>query len=207
MNKIVKLAAIALSGLLLTNQARATGDDQSLRDYLATMTGFTAKFAQTVYDEQQQVLQRSSGEVAIKRPGKLRWQVEMPDEELLIANDDVLWLYSPFLEQVSIYSLSDAIGQSPFMLLTSDDPSVWNDYQITSNDAGYKIVSNTPTTVAWLQVNISAEQIRSIDMQDTAGKVTRFELSDFKAGAPAGEQLFQFDIPEGVEVDDQRSAG
>ncbi|MBD1388547.1 outer membrane lipoprotein chaperone LolA [Neiella sp. HB171785] len=206
MTKWIRLAALSMCGMMSAAQANQA-DAQSLQQYLASMTGFTAKFEQTVYDEQQQVLQQSTGNLAIKRPGMLRWQVETPDEELLIANNDALWLYSPFLEQVSIYDLQAAIGQSPFMLLTSDDPAIWQDYDISQNETGYRIVPVTAGSVAWLQVNLNGVAIDSILMQDNAGKQTRFVLQQFSAQAPAELTLFHFDIPEGVEVDDQRSAG
>ncbi|MBW8192442.1 outer membrane lipoprotein chaperone LolA [Neiella marina] len=211
MTKILKLAALAACCWLTANTATAATDNadarQALRSYLASMAGFSANFEQTVYDEQQQVLQQSSGNLATKRPGMLRWQVEIPDEELLIANGDALWLYSPFLEQVSIYSLQDAIGQSPFMLLTSDEDAVWQDYHISQNDTGYRVVPNSASNVAWLQVNVLEQRIDSILMQDSAGTVTRFQLTDFTGEAPQGNELFEFKIPEGVDIDDQRTAG
>ena len=54
--------------------------------------------------------QSIEGRVKIKKPGKMRWVYEAPEEQVLISNEKTLWLYVPEEEQAtkvpveSIYS-------------------------------------------------------------------------------------------------------
>lgn len=191
-------AALTLSGSALAD-AR-----QDLKSYLAGVHNFSAQFTQSVFDTDQTLLQQSSGNLAIQRPNKLRWSVTEPDEELLVSDGQALWLYSPFLEQVSVFDLKQAIAQSPFMLLTSDDDSVWADYQISQTEQGFRITPNEVTHVAWLQLNLVDQLIDSIIMLDSQGKRSEFKLANFASDVLPHPTSFEFKVPEGVDIDDQR---
>ncbi|MCM2680759.1 outer membrane lipoprotein chaperone LolA [Echinimonas agarilytica] len=201
---VMTSAALLLSSLVSFSAIADRESEIQLQDYLSSMKGFQADFKQTVFDEKQSLLQQSSGQLMIKHPNKLRWEVQIPDEELLLSDGVTLWLYSPFLEQVSVFDLEQSISQSPFMLLTSDDPDVWREYSIEKNDKGYRITPNNVTNVAWLQVNLNADVIESIIMLDSQSKRTVFTLSNFAKTAPEDDNLFTFVVPDGVDVDDQR---
>ena len=199
----MKKTMLACAALVLAGQTLAD-EQQELKQYLSGLSQFTAQFSQSVFDGHQTLLQQSTGDLAIARPNKLRWHVTEPDEELLISDGEVLWLYSPFLEQVSVFDLSQAISQSPFMLLTSDDELVWADYEINKNEQGFRITPRQVTNIAWLQINLAGQSIQSIVMLDSQGKRSEFKLSNFKVAGYLAPNSFHFDVPEGTDIDDQR---
>lgn len=203
---IKQLKTIALCAGLAFSSAAVADAGTELKSYLSGVQNFTANFKQAVFSTDKQLLQESSGTLAIQRPNKLRWHVTMPDEELLISDGQALWLYSPFLEQVSVFDLEQAISQSPFMLLTSEDEAIWAEYAISQNDQGFRITPKEVTNIAWLQLNLTGKLIDTIVTLDSQGTRTEYQLSNFSSGVMQQQDSFEFKVPEGVDIDDQRQA-
>ncbi len=51
---------------------------------------------------------QASGEVWLKKPGKMRWDYEKPDKKLFVADGTQLWVYEPEDEQVFRQSLGSS---------------------------------------------------------------------------------------------------
>ena len=47
----------------------------------------------------------AEGLVSYKRPGKMHWLYESPEEQLLVTNGQTMWLYDPLLENVTVQKL------------------------------------------------------------------------------------------------------
>ena len=56
---------------------------------------FKAKFIQKSYLKIMGQSQEAKGEVSIQKPGKMKWDYLAPDPQILISNDEALWLYLP----------------------------------------------------------------------------------------------------------------
>lgn len=181
-----------------------TTPSAELQHYLNSLQQFQAQFQQQVIDEQGEVIQQASGSMAVARPNRFHWQVEVPDEELMVADGEALWIYNPFLEQVTVLDLQQALAQSPFMLLMSDQASVWQQYQISKIATGFSIKPLTPQLVSEIQVQLEGEQISQLILLDSQGKTSQFSLSQFDAKTDLAESLFQFTPPTDVDLDDQR---
>ena len=59
-------------------------------DLLAARQGMAGRFTQEILSSEGQVLERSAGGFALLRPRSLRWEIETPDRQLLIASDGQL---------------------------------------------------------------------------------------------------------------------
>ena len=53
-----------------------------------------------------------------------------PQETQIIADRQTLWFYDPFVEQVTANWVKDAVNNTPFVLLTSNDKSHWAQYSV-----------------------------------------------------------------------------
>src|SRR5260221_14729845 len=51
---------------------------------------------------------QASGEVWLKKPGKMRWNYEKPEKKLFIADGTTLWVYEPEDEQAFKQALSSS---------------------------------------------------------------------------------------------------
>ena len=68
-----------------------------LKDKLNTVQGFSSSFTQDVVDADGNVLQNSSGTLAVKRPNLIYWETKAPDETLVVSDGETLWFYNPLL--------------------------------------------------------------------------------------------------------------
>ena len=59
-----------------------------------SILSFSGHFTQTSFRANSEVAPRTAeGEVSYKRPGKMRWLYDAPEEQLLVTNGETLWLY------------------------------------------------------------------------------------------------------------------
>ncbi|GAK87677.1 outer membrane lipoprotein carrier protein LolA [Vibrio ponticus] len=147
-----------------------------------------------------------AGEVEIARPSLFRWSTTLPDENVLISDGKTLWYYSPFIEQVSIYWQEQATEQTPFVLLTRNRASDWDNYQVVQQGDVFTL---TPTAVDSNQGQFKLEindkgAVKGFSVIEQDGQTSAFTFSNIDLSKP-NTNRFTFTIPEGVEVDDQRN--
>lgn len=191
--------------LLFTSMAALAGPKDELNTRLAKNNGFTADFTQQVITSDNEVIQEGEGHVDIARPGLFRWSTRVPDENVLVSDGKTLWYYSPFIEQVTIYWQEQAIAQTPFVLLTRNRDSDWDNYMISQENERFIL---TPTALdssqGQFQIEIDRDGVvKGFTVIEQDGQRSEFVFSHFSAEVPAAER-FTFTIPDGVEVDDQR---
>ncbi|ABM03456.1 outer membrane lipoprotein carrier protein LolA [Psychromonas ingrahamii 37] len=205
MKKIVIVISILLTSFLSSAVSAAT-DSQLLKEKLAKFSFINAEFSQQVSSPEGKILDDSQGMLAISRPGKFRWEVLMPEEELIVSDGQTMWMYSPFIEQVTLLNLSDAIQGTPFILLSGANESQWADYQVNKVNDQF-IVKNIAGTVqdrSFIFEFNKSSQVSKFVVIEALGQRSEFKLSHKVLSKPWVEGFFDFSIPAGVEIDDQR---
>lgn len=189
-----------------------------LRSKLADLDYFSANFSQVVQSELGEILEQSSGTIAISKPNLANWHTQEPDELAIVSDGINVWFYNPWIEQVSVYSLSAAIAKTPILLLTSKDESLWKEYSVNkqSNDQvdedieAFVISANDSNSqVKSLTLSFKVENGKShldqFSFLDATGQTSHIKLSKLDIKNEPVESLFKFVIPEGVQIDDQRA--
>ncbi|WP_442960208.1 outer membrane lipoprotein chaperone LolA [Pseudoalteromonas sp. A25] len=204
MNKLTKCSIVAAC---LTFSLNAVADAASdLQAKLSNINTFEAQFSQRVLDEQGNVLQQGSGNIALAHPLKIYWQQQQPDETLFVSDGHKTFYYDLFAEQVTVMNTSSLIDTTPFVLLTSRAQEQWAKYQVTQTETGYKI---TPTEgvesqVEVLEIEFSQEQsLQGIKVKDVSGQISNFSFHNPQVNSSLAPDLFSFAVPKGVIVDDQ----
>lgn len=177
-----------------------------LKDKLAAFDQVHAEFVQVVTSREGAELNESAGEVSILRPGKFHWQVISPEEELIVSDGKTIWYYSPFIEQVTLIKFSDAIEGTAFALLAGADDKQWADYVVTQKDNIF-MVSNSDPQAAKNTIIFEFNKSNNISkfmVIEELGQRSEFVLTHKALEKPLSDALFDFEIPAGVEVDDQR---
>lgn len=175
---------------------------------LAKIEFFSAKFTQKTFDESGVELQQGSGQLSVSKPNLVNWQTKLPDESLIVSDGSNLWFYDPFVEQVSVYTLQNAIANTPILLITNNDPKLWQDYRVSQlSDNNYLIqAKNDNARVKSLELTFSdngaREQLIAFNILDATGQLSVISLSEHNN--QANNDLFNFTVPEGVYLDDQR---
>lgn len=202
---IIKLT-IFISGVFLSLPGLlwASGKED-LNQYLKNTHTLKAQFEQTILDNKQRVLEKSSGKVQIKRPGRFRWEYEKPFSQLIVSNGKTIWLYDVDLEQVTVKPFDKQMGATPALLLSSD---VSLDKQFRLKDLGKK------EKLDWIQLSPKKEDLsfqvvrlafdssgpRVMELVDKMGQTTRLEFNQVERNPALIEQSFQFTPPKGVDV-------
>ncbi len=192
--------------LVLVSGAVSANPQQELVKRLDKTDGFTAQFSQTVVSPDDEVVMEGTGSVEIARPSLFRWTTNTPDENVLVSDGETLWYYSPFIEQVSIYWQEQATEQTPFVLLTRNKASDWDKYNVIQNGDRFTLTpTDAASTQGQFQIDIDqAGAISGFNVIEQDGQRSKFTFNDYRAQTPA-KSRFVFEIPNGVEVDDQRN--
>ncbi|GLR02775.1 outer-membrane lipoprotein carrier protein [Vibrio hyugaensis] len=201
-----KLFSALVLSFSLFSTAHAASPKDELSKRLAINEGFSADFSQQVISPEGETVMEGEGTVEISRPSLFRWSTTFPDENLLVSDGKTLWYYSPFIEQVSIYWQEQATEQTPFVLLTRNRASDWDNYKISQKGDEFTLIPTAvDSTQGQFQINIDAKGVvKGFNVVEQDGQKGLFTFKNVKLGKPKADR-FTFTIPDGVEVDDQRN--
>lgn len=181
--------------------AEAATDKHQLQQLLQHTQSLSAQFQQQVKDEQGQLLQSLSGTLKLKRPANLYWHTQRPDESVMVANGETVWYYNPFVEQVTIYSQSDMVDNSPLLLVLDSQGQRWEDYNV-QREGGRYIVEQVDNGNR-LELVFEQQVLKEITMVQPHGQRTELVLSQVSLNHAIDDGAFDFKVPKGVDVDDQ----
>ena len=203
MKKWFITCGIVLGMMSSTAWADARSDLQSR---LGKINSFSASFEQTVTGPSGAAIQQGEGKLAVTRPNLFRWEAKTPDESLLVTAGKTLWFFNPFVEQVTISNLKDATSNTPFVLLTRNNPSDWAKYNITQKGDQFtlKPIKSDGNMKQFDLTVTPAGVIKGFSVVEMDGQKSQTVLNRFSTSAVSKSQ-FSFTVPKGVEIDDQRN--
>lgn len=201
-------AAFATTLLLLTlmlsagvRAADATGVAAAFSHDFAGIDTFHARFHQTVSDEHGKVVQKVSGEVWARSPGKLRWAIGEPYPQTIVADGNTIWRYEPDLEQVIKQPYDARLGETPALLLSGEPERLLKHYHIEAIDDGYRLTPRDSNNLfESLSVTMKDGHVDGMSLIDSFGQVTLITFSDVEVNRPIAADKFTFEPPKGVDV-------
>ncbi len=184
-------------------------DEQAKKALLAKLNNikhFSAKFSQQVVDADGNPLQNGAGTLVVSKPNLVHWQTTEPDESLIVSDGETLWFYDPFVEQATAYALESAIANTPILLLTSQDESMWQNYRISKiNEVTFIVHAlDSNSQVKTLELSFEQDKLAGFVILDASGQLSRFALSGSDFSSEPKKELFEFTLPPGAYLDDQR---
>lgn len=191
------------------NGAFAAASTDSLNALLKNMHSLQGDFSQTILDNNDKVLQRSSGHVSIQRPGQFRWDVLRPMRQLIVTNGKKLWIYDPDLEQVTIRALSKAAGETPALLLSDEHLMLDHEFSVTilpdvGNVHWFLLKPRDKNAViSALKLGFLHQSIQQMQLQDHLGHKTLITFTRVKLNSSLPATLFYFKPPAQVDVIDE----
>ncbi len=207
--KIISISVTASILLLLSKSIYAAGLDELQRFY-SEIQSYSASFEQRVLDENLNLLEASSGEFSIERPGKFRWKYSSPSEQLIISDGKQVWIYDVELEQITHRQSSTAVSQTPAMLL-SGEGNLQDNFIL--EDAGQKdklnwvrmIPKSRDSGFTDVHIGFSDGKLQLLEMKDSFGQTTRMTFDNIKENIDIPEEIFTFIPPPGVDVIEEAS--
>ncbi|MDR9825354.1 outer membrane lipoprotein chaperone LolA [Vibrio sp. FNV 38] len=192
--------------LLLMSSTAWAGAQQELNERLSMSDGFSASFTQIVTSPEGDVVMEGEGTVEIARPSLFRWTTTLPDENILVSDGQSIWYYSPFIEQVSIFWQEQTAAQTPFILLTRDQESDWDNYDVSQQEDVFTLVpASKDVNQGTFQIIINdSGEVSGFKVIEQDGQKGDYRFSNLRTTAPQRDR-FTFVVPDGVDVDDQRN--
>ncbi len=205
----VAVLALALAPVLTPGAAWAASAQEQLKSFVATVSSASGNFSQATAGAAGPQAARAkapqSGTFSFQRPGKFRWAVQKPYEQLIVSDGKQVYQYDPDLAQVTVRKVDQAIGTSPAAILfgsgsleqsfdvsplPAKDGLDWLRAKPRSSDAGFSRVD------IGFKDNLPAR----IELLDAFGQTTRVDLSGITPNPRLGDKDFQFTPPKGVDT-------
>ncbi len=203
-----QMALLAMMALLLASPgtgAQETGAIAQLRSFMTSTPSARGDFEQISPGRGGRANETSSGTFAFTRPGKFRWEVRKPFEQLMVADGEQLYFYDRDLNQVVVKKLSEALGQTPAAVLfgTGDpgrsfalrdlaerDGLAWVELVPKAHDAGLH------------RIAIGFRNGLPIQMEvlDAFDRTTWFTFTTMVRDFRLPPETFRFAIPPGADV-------
>ena len=202
--KKIRQKLTALSLFAMASMAWANADIE-LQNRLNKVSVLSADFAQTVMSANGSNVQQGNGKLRIKRPNLFRMDTKSPQETQIIADGKTLWFYDPFVEQVTANWVKDAVNNTPFVLLTSNDKSHWAQYSVEQKDDTFVLKPKAKNSNI-KQFDIRIDQngvLKGFSTIEKDGQSNQYILRNITNQNLDGS-LFKFTVPKDIELDDQR---
>ena len=177
----------------------------TLEAFLNEVQSLTADFKQELWTADQRLLQTETGSLSLKRPNRFRWTYVDPTELVVVANGKQLWIYDVELAQVTVAPFGDTVGASPAMLL-SGGRDVREEFEVVQTYAAdalewVKLVPRAGgSDFASVLIGFSGTSPRRLELVDGLNQVTRIELDNLEVNVDLSDDLFELDVPAGVDV-------
>lgn len=187
-----------------TAHEQAVAASDPLHRFLSSTRSASGTFTQQVLRDGR-VVESSEGRFAFERPGRFRWEVTEPFEQLLVADGEQLYFYDKDLNQVTVRALRDALASTPAAILfgSSDvgdgfalralpehDGLAWVEALPRSAETGYQRIE------FGFRSGLPAVML----VQDAFGRTVRFDFHDVVRDPQPAADTFRFEPPPGADV-------
>jgi outer membrane lipoprotein carrier protein len=199
MKKIFFVILFAFSGGLFSQTP-----GELVQNKLNAIRSMTANFIQIVKAKQREV-SRSSGTMALERPGRFRWQTKEPMEQLVVADGQKMWVYDVDLEQVTVKKQDKGLGGTAALFLSGYNDTVTRDFDVTQQSKGTVITfdlksKSSKANFQRIKLIFTQDNLTGLELHDQLGQITSVKLIQIKSNPKLATQLFQFKPPKGVDI-------
>jgi outer membrane lipoprotein carrier protein len=211
----VALAAAAPGAAGALDVRAVTAEVQRRYDAAAD---FRARFSQTLTSAALGRKTISSGEVAFKKPGRMRWDYEKPDKSSYVTDGGVLWLYEPDDGQAFKQELKSSQLPAALAFLTGKG-KLANEFDIAFAPkspygmSGEYVLALSPKapqpqvkSILFI-VDPRTFDVRESVITDAQGNVNDVVFADIKVNTRVPEAMFHFSPPAGTRVIDTAKLG
>lgn len=202
MKKIVLLLALGLC--LVAGIARSdTAATEELIQLLAAVQQLQGEFRQTQYgDGEAAVSGNSSGRFKLLKPHYVSWEIDSPDQQLIVADGEHLWHFDRDLETVTRRPVAGQQDLSPLQILAGDSSLLREDFAVSGTGQGRFLLEPLDASAAFQSLTLVFVdgQLSAMEVVDRLNQRLFIELLELDADAPLSPADFAFEPPEGVDL-------
>ena len=202
----VALALFLLGSTGLSQEQNAAAKE--LINLLAGVPTYSAEFEQLTRDARGELIETQVGRVVFSRTLGLRWQIDAPFSQVMVAKRKALYVHDLDLEQLTVRNLGD-LPDSAFTLLlmnaSEESLAGFSIQHVTSADRrlgiGYVLEPNDKASVFQrLRIYFFEGVMIRIDVADHFGHQTEVLFRNPKANQVVELSEFDIVVPEGTDV-------
>ena len=179
--------------------------EQLVHDFITEITTLQGQFEQSLIDAKGQIVDVTSGTLEIQRPGRFRWTYIEPYEQVLVADGLNVWSYDVDLAQVTVKPQSEALSNTPALLLSGAEDAM--EQFVTEGsfvESGTTWVTLTPKNTesgfVRIELGFADQQLSRMAFFDNLEQTTLVDLSNVIVNEPIDQGRFEFRVPDGVDV-------
>lgn len=150
----------------------------------------------------------SSGNIIFKKPGKMDWNYQEPDEQRFISDGETVWFYEPKVNQVTIGQLNKSFSSDVPVSFLIGLGEISKSFTLSStciSELGYVFelapISETSSfKTFYLLVSRDTYIPHGAKIIDQGDTLTQFIFSDVRVGEDVLDKHFYFQTPKGVDI-------
>jgi outer membrane lipoprotein carrier protein len=211
------VAACLMAGAVASAQGGAETQDAAqlaaaLQKKYDTVRDFAAEFVQTYRGGVLRKQLSERGTVRIKKPGRMRWEYNAPDEKLVVSDGVKIYFYVPKDKQATVTSMPDQATATTPALFLAGRGNIARDFTASLTDLpdgaspAWRALKLTPRApqpdFEWLTVIVDPAtlSLRGLSFVDAQGGTSTFVFTNLKENVGLTDKAFEFRIPRGVDV-------
>jgi outer membrane lipoprotein carrier protein len=197
---------------LLAQESAQQSPLQELVSRLAGTSSIQADVEQLILSQDGRQIQALQARLIMQKPDKLSWQVIDPYEELMISDGESLWYYEPDLEQVSIQDFPEDVENNPILLLNDDLQAIADAYEVSMGYVDEEVSQYVLLPLASsssyerFSMTFAGQDLLQMQFETSVGQLTSFSFSNISNNVDIDPMVFDFAIPQDVDVIDSREA-
>ncbi len=184
---------------------------RAIQAHYDTVRDFTADFEQTYVGGVLRKRITEQGRVAVKKPGRMRWDYTQPDSKTFVSDGSQIYSYIPADRQVYVSPMPRVDEATTAVLFLVGKGDLARDFDVQYADDAHP----RPGEVAlrlnpkrpdrdydWLELVVDQRslQIRQLVAADNQGGTSTFTFRNLQENVRLSDKQFEFKIPRGVDV-------
>ena len=148
-----------------------------------------------------------SGELALRKPGRMRWSYAAPAGKVFVSDGKVLWFYSPEenrVERSRMKDTGDFRAPLAFLLGKLDFRRDFGNFELKDTSADTTIVAlpkSDKLPYTRVEFTVTPQNvIRRLLVQGSDATVMEFLFSNERLNAPVNDAIFRYTPPKGAEI-------
>ncbi|OGQ85754.1 MAG: hypothetical protein A2512_11380 [Deltaproteobacteria bacterium RIFOXYD12_FULL_56_24] len=172
----------------------------------------TADFKQSTSVPMSSRKRIGAGKVVISKPGRIRWDYQTPERQVLISDGKKVSMYFADSAQMMVQPVSQYINSDVTYAFFVGTGNIVRDFKVLpperQEDAGQKAIKLVPRTAhpqvdylhAWIDDSF---MVRRLEIVDHFGSITNLVFENIKRNEKVSSDVFVFTPPLGTEIIEQ----
>jgi outer membrane lipoprotein carrier protein len=157
----------------------------------------SANFEQSVYDDNNNLIASNQGEIQFKRPQQLIWHTQTPNDQILLLNNNELWLIDNELEQASLQHIVE-LKQTPLYWLLNRPNQLVKTPQYTYSEN--QIDWYTTDQVNQLRFGFQKDALKGLSLTNELGQIIHIDFSEAIINPSLSADIFTLDLGPDFDV-------